>query len=103
MNYTELKVQAEASLVGYKNLSEGMISTEQLDDIEGYSERQREAFARQIIVLSAHQDSTGLSATVFQDTNTGRVLLAVRGTEFTSVSDLLSALRRVLQDTTVLK
>lgn len=103
MNYTELKVQAEASLVGYKNLSEGMISTEHLDDIEGYSERQREAFARQFIALSSHQDSTGLSATVFKDTDTGEICLAVRESEFTSVSDLLSALRRVLQDTTVLK
>ena len=89
--------QAELSLAAYANLSAGVPSQDELKKA-GLSDTQAVEFAKHYNVVDQwNNPSIGLSATVFEllDANgnpTGQKTLAIRGTEPSTPTDLLTGL-----------
>lgn len=81
-------VQSELALAAYATLSPGLPDVLALQDNgKGMSQKQAEEFSSAYIVAAQYTDpTTGVSATVFQD-SAGKKYLAIRGTEL-AASDL---------------
>ena len=75
--------QSELSLASYANLTPGVDPIPALQDNSvGMSPEQAARFASKWSVVSQYTDpATGLSATVFEEIDTGKKYLAIRGTE----------------------
>ncbi|MEQ1815568.1 MAG: hypothetical protein ABL861_03700 [Nitrosomonas sp.] len=77
--------QAELALAVYGNFATNEPTRQELLAAE-FSERQADAFILKYRIVAQHTDATGLSATVFTDTD-NNTFLAVRGTELTDIRD----------------
>lgn len=88
---TEYNKQSELALASYANLIPGVDPIPALqDNAVGMSSTQANKFVEKWQVVSQYiDDTTGLSATVFEDKETGAKHLAVRGTEPTG-QDILA-------------
>ena len=92
-NYFE---QSELALAAYSELYKGISSDEYIRSLQnggkGMSQVQAEVFAKKWRVLDQYNDSTGLSATVFENIADGKRYLAIRGTELTDPNDIATDL-----------
>jgi hypothetical protein len=84
--------QAELALAAYSNLDSDMLSSEYRDALQdsgkGLSSFQATKFASTYRVVDQFNDpGTGLSATIFADIGSGKIFLAVRGTEADDIRD----------------
>ncbi|MBU1567844.1 MAG: lipase family protein [Proteobacteria bacterium] len=77
--------QSELAFAAYSNLTAGMSGKDYTDALQdgnkGLSVTQATEFAKKWSVVDQFTGSTGVSATVFKDNETGKTYLAVRGTE----------------------
>ena len=96
---TQFFQQSELALASYaKNLFPGisgdLYQTALEDGGQGFAPSQAQQFALTWRVLDQYTDSTGLSATIFEEVSSGKRTLAIRGTQAEAgdiVSDVLLA------------
>ncbi|RCS56425.1 lipase family protein, partial [Parvibium lacunae] len=88
----ELYIQSLLAQAAYANLQIGIPQQSSLRQDANMSVTQAAEFASQWRVVNQLNDAsvTGVSATLFEEIATGKKYLAVRGTEFTNVPDLLA-------------
>jgi hypothetical protein len=77
----ELYLQSTLAKAAYADLARGLPNEDNLRSQGGMSELQAVEFAKKWTVVDQYSDSSGASATIFQEIWGGKKYLAIRGTE----------------------
>src|SRR5437899_1473620 len=83
---SDLNLYARMAEAAYASLSRGAPNIPALE-IGGMAGKEAQDFAASNVVVDTFSDGTGLSATIFETLN-GKRVLAIRGTEISSIADL---------------